>query len=102
MSRSKSSAGLAELLLAQDPNLGYVDELYATYLEDPNSVSEAWREFFADYRPAPERMPQTPPAPGAAPATPTAERPVTPEAPSETAADGPESEPEGLLLTFND
>ncbi len=30
-------------------NLGYVNELYARYLEDPESVSEAWREFFADY-----------------------------------------------------
>jgi len=32
-------------------NLGYVDDLYARYLEDPQSVSEAWRDFFADYRP---------------------------------------------------
>lgn len=33
-------------------NVGYVDELYARYLADPASVSEAWREFFADYQPA--------------------------------------------------
>ncbi len=32
-------------------NVAYVDELYQQYLADPDSVSEAWREFFADYRP---------------------------------------------------
>ena len=31
-------------------NSGFVDELYARYLEDPQSVGESWREFFADYR----------------------------------------------------
>ncbi len=30
-------------------NLGYVDDLYAQYVEDPSSVSEAWQEFFVDY-----------------------------------------------------
>jgi len=33
-------------------NTGYIETLYAQYLEDPNSVSESWREFFADYRPS--------------------------------------------------
>ncbi len=33
-------------------NTGYVEELYRQYLEDPDSVSESWREFFADYRPS--------------------------------------------------
>jgi 2-oxoglutarate dehydrogenase E1 component len=32
-------------------NVGFVDELYARFREDPGSVSEPWREFFADYRP---------------------------------------------------
>ncbi len=32
-------------------NIGYVDELYARFLVNPESVSEAWRDFFADYRP---------------------------------------------------
>ncbi|MEM1127257.1 MAG: multifunctional oxoglutarate decarboxylase/oxoglutarate dehydrogenase thiamine pyrophosphate-binding subunit/dihydrolipoyllysine-residue succinyltransferase subunit, partial [Bacteroidota bacterium] len=32
-------------------NTGYVEELYKQYLEDSNSVSESWRDFFADYRP---------------------------------------------------
>jgi 2-oxoglutarate dehydrogenase E1 component len=34
-------------------NLGYVDELYRRFLADPASVSEAWQEFFRDYRPDP-------------------------------------------------
>ncbi|HXV75136.1 MAG TPA: multifunctional oxoglutarate decarboxylase/oxoglutarate dehydrogenase thiamine pyrophosphate-binding subunit/dihydrolipoyllysine-residue succinyltransferase subunit [Candidatus Polarisedimenticolaceae bacterium] len=31
-------------------NRGYIDELYRSFLDDPTSVSEAWREFFRDYR----------------------------------------------------
>ncbi len=34
-------------------NTGYVEELYQQYLDNPDSVSESWREFFADYRPRP-------------------------------------------------
>jgi 2-oxoglutarate dehydrogenase E1 component len=78
------------------PNLGYVDELYAKYLEDPNSVSEAWREFFADYRPAPERMLRAAPvtqAPAAA-TTRTLETAGKPEAPADVEVpDEPVSEP---------
>ena len=33
-------------------NSGYVEELYARYLDDPSSVSESWREFFADFQPS--------------------------------------------------
>jgi multifunctional 2-oxoglutarate metabolism enzyme len=33
-------------------NTGYVEELYKQYLENPESVSESWKEFFADYRPS--------------------------------------------------
>src|SRR6516165_6047228 len=52
------------------PNAWLVDDMYDRFLADPNSVSESWREFFADYRPAPVPSPplQTPPAP-ATPAT---------------------------------
>ena len=32
-------------------NLGYVDELYARYRDNPSSVSEAWQEFFQGFRP---------------------------------------------------
>ena len=47
-------------------NVGYIDELYGRYVSNPNSVSEAWREFFADYRPqgsCRERRPRSPPRP---------------------------------------
>ncbi|MDX1388351.1 MAG: 2-oxo acid dehydrogenase subunit E2, partial [Acidobacteriota bacterium] len=64
-------------------NLGYVDELYARYLEDPESVSEAWREFFADYRPTPETLPPArEPAPTTAAAT--VEKTPVPEPGQET------------------
>ena len=33
------------------PNVGLVEELYRQYLEDPESVGEGWREYFADYVP---------------------------------------------------
>jgi len=32
-------------------NIGYVEELYARFRSDPNSVSAAWRDYFADYIP---------------------------------------------------
>ncbi|MEM1117133.1 MAG: multifunctional oxoglutarate decarboxylase/oxoglutarate dehydrogenase thiamine pyrophosphate-binding subunit/dihydrolipoyllysine-residue succinyltransferase subunit, partial [Bacteroidota bacterium] len=34
-------------------NSGYVEDLYAQYLQNPESVSESWREFFADFDPGP-------------------------------------------------
>ena len=34
------------------PNEWLVDELYQQYLQDKNSVDQAWWEFFADYQPA--------------------------------------------------
>jgi len=34
-------------------NTGYVEDLYAQYLENPGSVSARWQEFFADYSPGP-------------------------------------------------
>ena len=60
-------------------NSGFVDELYARYLEDPQSVGESWQEFFADYKPAGGNP--TPRAPGAGvhaqPAAPTVIAPAT-------------------------
>ena len=32
-------------------NAWLVDEMYEQFLADPASVSDSWREFFADYRP---------------------------------------------------
>src|SRR5580698_4873247 len=55
------------------PNAWLVDDMYDRFLADPDAVNESWREFFADYRPAPVPAPQTaqvapPPATPAAPA----------------------------------
>ncbi len=33
------------------PNIWLVDEMYRKYLDAPNSVSEAWQDFFSDYQP---------------------------------------------------
>ena len=44
------------------PNAWLVDDMYEEYRTDPASVSESWREFFADYVP-----PGSPVAPGTAP-----------------------------------
>ncbi|WP_019633200.1 multifunctional oxoglutarate decarboxylase/oxoglutarate dehydrogenase thiamine pyrophosphate-binding subunit/dihydrolipoyllysine-residue succinyltransferase subunit [Actinomadura atramentaria] len=75
-----------------------VDELYQKYLEDPNSVDEAWWNFFADYRPgsrpapAPAPAPASP-APGANGSTPaTAAAPPTP-APAAPPAAAPAPQP---------
>ncbi len=40
------------------PNAWLVDDMYDRFLVDPSSVSESWREFFADYRAAPVPAPQ--------------------------------------------
>ena len=32
-------------------NSGYIEELYRQYLDDPQSVSASWRDFFEDYQP---------------------------------------------------
>src|SRR5256885_8426092 len=36
-----------------------VDEMYEQYLADPTTVSDSWREFFADYRPGGDHPPAT-------------------------------------------
>jgi len=43
---------------AYGTNAWLVEEMYESYLADPQSVSESWREFFADYRvnAGPERV----------------------------------------------
>jgi 2-oxoglutarate dehydrogenase E1 component len=65
-------------------NVGYIDELYARFQAHPDSVSPAWQEFFADYRPdAPEapatatRPAETAPAPAPVAAEPPVARPLS-------------------------
>ncbi|MFB3084339.1 MAG: 2-oxo acid dehydrogenase subunit E2, partial [Gammaproteobacteria bacterium] len=67
-------------------NTGYVEELYKQYLENPESVSESWREFFADYRPSQSFV-------AAAEARPAIAVPVVKEAPTRLSGDGAVEEP---------
>jgi 2-oxoglutarate dehydrogenase E1 component len=60
------------------PNSGLIEEMYRRFLEAPDTVSEAWREFFEDYVPAA-------PAPAAPPTVPTPTRAAPAAAPTPTA-----------------
>jgi 2-oxoglutarate decarboxylase len=48
------------------PNAWLVDEMYDRFRRDPASVSNSWREFFADYKPEADAAPTPTPAPTAA------------------------------------
>ncbi len=66
-------------------NAWLVEELYQSYVADPGSVSESWREFFTDYRsnaPSPAATVAAPPVRPAAPAQ--AAEPVAAGVPSTT------------------
>jgi len=72
-------------------NTGYIEELYKQYLDDPDSVSESWREFFTDYHPDASFVPTTqtpgdgePSAPPAEPSTEPDTEP-SPDTPAEPA-----------------
>ncbi|HWD48157.1 MAG TPA: multifunctional oxoglutarate decarboxylase/oxoglutarate dehydrogenase thiamine pyrophosphate-binding subunit/dihydrolipoyllysine-residue succinyltransferase subunit, partial [Actinomycetota bacterium] len=65
-------------------NVGLIDEIYRQYLDNPESVSPAWRDFFAENEPededaqAPEQA-EAPPTPQEAP---PAEEPAKAEQPA--------------------
>jgi 2-oxoglutarate dehydrogenase E1 component len=62
------------------PNVWLIDEMFREFKEHPESVSESWREFFSDYRPAAGRIAPPPPLPTAPTAPATAkEAPAPPE-----------------------
>ena len=68
-------------------NTGYIEELYKQYQEDPDSVSESWREFFADYHPDASFVPAAQPsgdgdAGGTPPEQPAEARKAPPEQPT--------------------
>ncbi|HUF33542.1 MAG TPA: multifunctional oxoglutarate decarboxylase/oxoglutarate dehydrogenase thiamine pyrophosphate-binding subunit/dihydrolipoyllysine-residue succinyltransferase subunit [Acidimicrobiales bacterium] len=69
-------------------NAWLVDEMYEQYVDDPDSVSESWREFFADYqsdvpKPAVAGDAASPPAPAPTPApTPTPVKATSAPAPA--------------------
>ena len=51
--QGRASAAVASAAMAEEeqfgPNAWLVDEMYEQYRADPQSVSESWQEFFADY-----------------------------------------------------
>jgi 2-oxoglutarate dehydrogenase E1 component len=69
-------------------NVGLIDEIYRQYLDDPESVSPAWRDFFA------ENEVEGYEEPGAAEEAPAEERPEPePERPKAEAKPAPKAEP---------
>ncbi|MDQ1466762.1 MAG: multifunctional 2-oxoglutarate metabolism enzyme [Actinomycetota bacterium] len=75
-------------------NAGMVEDMYREYVEHPESVSEAWREFFADYVPretattatGPTTVPPAEPAPPPVQPQPVAPQPVAPQPTTGTTA----------------
>ncbi len=68
------------------PNTGMVEELYRQWQENPEAVSEPWRDFFEDYVP-PGGNGERSPAPTEAPAPAPAPTSAPPEAPAATDGD---------------
>jgi 2-oxoglutarate decarboxylase len=108
-------------------NVGLIDEIYRQYLDNPESVSPAWRDFFAENEPEddgageateataegrveaeggqPPRDPAAPPTPREAPAAkapaakpPAAKAPAAPEPRQAPAAPKGDGKPEGSLV----
>lgn len=92
------------------PNSWLVEEMYDRYLEDPSSVGDTWKDFFADYRREGQILPNSAgangatsapiaptPAPAAVPAPAAAAAPATAPAPATASALGV-SDPEGKPL----
>jgi 2-oxoglutarate decarboxylase len=66
------------------PNAWLVEDMYDRYRADPGSVSDSWREFFADYRPA--GGPLAPPTTSALTTPLVTTSPVAPVAPATPAS----------------
>jgi len=64
------------------PNAWLVDDMFEAYRSDPSSVSESWREFFADYVPGGVAAPSVPPPPPARAPEPTSAGPAPAPAPT--------------------
>ncbi len=83
-------ADLADRTQDFGANSWLVEEMYEQFRTDPSSVSEAWREFFSDYRSVTNGVVASPTPDAAAPvvATPAAS-PVAPAAPATPATPAP-------------
>jgi 2-oxoglutarate dehydrogenase E1 component len=78
------------------PNAWLVDDMFEQYRSDPSSVSESWREFFADYVPggvSVTAVPAPTPPPPPPPARPSATVPVTGVLPVSAGAAAPTTVP---------
>jgi 2-oxoglutarate dehydrogenase E1 component len=53
MSRQDANAAFALSSFLQGTNAAYIDDLYARYEQDPNSVDGEWREFFKSLKDSP-------------------------------------------------
>ncbi|HUS62782.1 MAG TPA: 2-oxo acid dehydrogenase subunit E2, partial [Acidimicrobiales bacterium] len=73
------------------PNAWLVDEMHEQFLADPTSVSESWRDFFADYKRDAE--PQVPPVAVPSPTVASEPAPAAAKAPTASAAVEAEGEP---------
>lgn len=54
MSRQDANAAFALSSFLQGTNAAYIDEIYARYEKDPNSVDAEWQEFFKSLKDRPE------------------------------------------------
>jgi 2-oxoglutarate decarboxylase len=64
-------------------NVGLIDEIYRQYLDNPESVSPAWRDFFAENEPEEGSPPEEAPGPEATAAPPTPREAPASEGPGE-------------------
>ena len=106
-------ADLADRTQDFGANSWLVEEMYEQFRTDPQSVSEAWREFFSDYRSQNPNLaaPSAPvaehnPAPAAAPSAPAngvtpATAPSTPAASAPVAIDGEPIRGVGAAIVTN-
>src|SRR5215208_1377979 len=78
-------------------NVGLIDEIYRQYLDNPESVSPAWRDFFAENEPDGDGEPAVEAAVAAPPTqkeAPTAKEPAPKEQPKPKAREEPRPEPD--------
>src|SRR6266540_586582 len=101
-SQSQSNPAQANPMAGFGPNEWLVDEIYQSYLKDPNSVDKAWWDFFTDYQPqdgtiaATKTAKPAPAQPAPAQPAPTLAAPAKPaaaQAPPAKAADRPIAPP---------
>ena len=98
-------------------NVGLIDEIYRQYLDNPDSVSPAWRDFFAENESRDDGAEETteagdtaegrveaeggePPRESAAPPTPQEAPPAKEPAAEKPAATGPRERPLSLAIGY--